>query len=70
MKVGLEKYYTFRKNKNNNFMFPNKKIMADQKTLLIPPKNLAFFNFTEAQKKIDKTALKLKNLEFYFFAPI
>ena len=37
--------------------------MANQKTLLIPPKNFfAFFTFTEAPK-----AMKLKNLEFYFF---
>ena len=41
--------------------------MANWKTLLIPPKNFAFFTFTEAQKTFYKTTLKLKKLEFYFF---
>ena len=34
---------TLRQNKNNNFMFQNKKVMANQKTLIIPQKNFAFF---------------------------
>ena len=54
------------KNKNNNFMFWNKKVMANQKTLLIPPKNFAFFHFYWGSKNLDKTALKLKNLERFF----
>ena len=33
---------TLRQNKNNNFMFQNKKVMANQKTLIIPQKTLPF----------------------------
>ena len=43
---------TLRQNKNNNFMFPNEKVMADQKTLIFPSKNFAFFTLTDAQKTL------------------
>ena len=32
--------------------FPNEKVMADQKTLIFPSKNFAFFTLTDAQKTL------------------
>ena len=40
-------------------MFQNKKRMNNQKTLIIPPKNFAFFTLTEAHKTLIKWQKKL-----------
>ena len=52
LEKGILCLLTLRQNKNNNFMFPNEKVMADQKTLIFPSKNFAFFTLTDAQKTL------------------
>ena len=47
--------------------FYNKKCMADQKTLQIPPKNFAFFTLTKAHKTLIKQPKNSKNYFFIFW---
>ena len=44
--------------------------MANQKTLLIPPKNFAFFTLTKAHKTLIKQPKNSKNYFFIFWGPI
>ena len=48
-------------------MLRNKKFMAFQKTLLIPPQKVSLFHFYLGSKTLKKMAFKLKNLEIKFF---
>ena len=48
-------------------MYQNKKIMANQKTLLILQKNFAFFTLTKVHKTLIKPPKNSKKFFFIFF---